>query len=1200
MASPPSKKSTTSPVAGAMKMFLRRKKSATDYQGQEEDPSSSMTKATVYQPSMNNSSFTSSSVSMMQTFVLVGGVGAETGSTIILDNISNGDDSSDGPDDDINFVGGFHPYSHPNTSYNNHINAKTTARTSSLTVTSPTSPSSSKFFGRFSRDRTSLSGSTSNGDLRATVSASSGFSRKDRSRQQSPAAESGSNRGRLLSLATEKQQPNRRSLSVDSMQLAHRIQQQHLQHHNPQNQQHENHHQQQQQPARTTSSRYPFPIEPVKSLLTRRAEPAGVSLAVPQALEALTDSLRKTSEEQQLQMLDVDADLDTSADFNNDIYWSLDAPLPPKPVIGSALAHQRYVPATTYVPQTSYNNPKKEKPLPNLSLRQWDDETGHPQKRVIQSPEIYSPTSFSNQQRPRSHTVGDIRRSSSPSQSSSKPTISRPPVPKIQQTLVSAPVQAPPPRSTNAFACLTPISAPVTMTEAGKASRSHLCQGSSSSLVLVAETSSPTQFYDAPKTRGVLHRYLAAMKGNSDSRTDEQQKDDEAALDRALLFEEMIEYGFPADVLEHQKKGLLKPQDYEDDYRDDEVDMSDPLDPTNCRYMTLRITLTPWHARAEESQLYGPLETASTSSSRFKTKVNKLFSRSSSSSGGASAGLPPSPSTTSLMSSQPLSRSSSKVLQAAQPSRSAPLTTEDEEEGEVMTAMVSPTTATAPSTASSSRSGSTDTVSGPRSPTPPLTAYRVKIQGHKEQASIRVLSSPPGNTITAPTLQSPSSLAFKEATHIQVQKNAQQQQPPRTGSLSALSQPMYASKNASVSSLSTPADPVALMASLSSSIPRKGSSPAAILYSSSAADAAEATAALASVFDDDDDDDDIVASMPRPPTKLMSLPINTAALAALQATVMATLPPQSAITMTTLPSQSSAIINTLPLRKVAAEGSIHPLSRGAVASDGKAVELQQEVLLDDDEQIEGVTSGSGIYKLGAQQQRSQSSLSSLESTRAAMLPPKNLRRPSSRSNLLDLNLTPTSSVPGSPSINPQRQGTKLFKEQQPHEKERRRSSTKTPPLLMAKSASRQRTGSVQSLASLSSISTINNTTCNKTNTITDGHADNETMTTTTLMNFNDLYEHQMQIEYEDITTEKGADEEEEQLKMLVSAQEDKVAESIISSSSVPEVGHPMPVSHFSCQTGQKSAHRDAEVLKEGCWRPIECNQTQTMQSFVFP
>ncbi|KAG0338835.1 hypothetical protein BG004_007057 [Podila humilis] len=110
---------------------------------------------------------------------------------------------------------------------------------------------------------------------------------------------------------------------------------------------------------------------------------------------------------------------------------------------------------------------------------------------------------------------------------------------------------------------------------------------SSESLLMPSLSSSPTQYYDSPQTRNLVRFYLA---------------------NNEYHFDEMLESGFPSRSLRGANDdGLLD----------------------DSWYMTLRLTLTPWHARAEESTLYGPENTSRPP--HLRSMVYKLFSRSSSS-----------------------------------------------------------------------------------------------------------------------------------------------------------------------------------------------------------------------------------------------------------------------------------------------------------------------------------------------------------------------------------------------------------------------------------------------------------------------------------------------------------------------------------------------------------------------------------------
>ncbi|KAF9431998.1 hypothetical protein BGZ76_011426 [Entomortierella beljakovae] len=119
-------------------------------------------------------------------------------------------------------------------------------------------------------------------------------------------------------------------------------------------------------------------------------------------------------------------------------------------------------------------------------------------------------------------------------------------------------------------------------------------------ILLISDSSSPTQFYDADHTRYALRTFL--IGGDRE-------------------FDEMIECGFPSEIFPDSSSGT-------DDKRSTRTaTASDPLTDMSCRYLTLRVTLTPWHARADEHKLYGSDSTTSTKT-QFKTMVNKIFSRS--------------------------------------------------------------------------------------------------------------------------------------------------------------------------------------------------------------------------------------------------------------------------------------------------------------------------------------------------------------------------------------------------------------------------------------------------------------------------------------------------------------------------------------------------------------------------------------------
>ncbi|KAF9962057.1 hypothetical protein BGZ72_010663 [Mortierella alpina] len=118
-------------------------------------------------------------------------------------------------------------------------------------------------------------------------------------------------------------------------------------------------------------------------------------------------------------------------------------------------------------------------------------------------------------------------------------------------------------------------------------------------IYLVASGSSPTHFYDSPQVREALRLFLAS---------------------NGCEFEEMIDNGFPSEV-------LLNSHADDEDEEDDEDDLEDNESvPEHCRYLTLRITLTPWHSRADEADLYGP-ELEPEAPQEIRSLMSELFSR---------------------------------------------------------------------------------------------------------------------------------------------------------------------------------------------------------------------------------------------------------------------------------------------------------------------------------------------------------------------------------------------------------------------------------------------------------------------------------------------------------------------------------------------------------------------------------------------
>lgn len=116
---------------------------------------------------------------------------------------------------------------------------------------------------------------------------------------------------------------------------------------------------------------------------------------------------------------------------------------------------------------------------------------------------------------------------------------------------------------------------------------------SSVDILLMPTISSPTRYYDCPRSRKLVHTYLTS-KGRE--------------------FDEMIEFGFPLTSIV-------------DDNRSSSSSSS-----RDCRFLTLRLTLTPWHARADEAKLYGlddAVVAVAAPGVPIKEKVNKFLSRTS-------------------------------------------------------------------------------------------------------------------------------------------------------------------------------------------------------------------------------------------------------------------------------------------------------------------------------------------------------------------------------------------------------------------------------------------------------------------------------------------------------------------------------------------------------------------------------------------
>ncbi|KAF9284137.1 hypothetical protein BGZ68_004887 [Mortierella alpina] len=109
-------------------------------------------------------------------------------------------------------------------------------------------------------------------------------------------------------------------------------------------------------------------------------------------------------------------------------------------------------------------------------------------------------------------------------------------------------------------------------------------------VLLMPSLSTPTQYYDSAEARKLLRTYLTS---------------------EGRRFEEMVEFGFPST-------GLVESNG-----------STDQNTTVNSRFLTLRLTLTPWHAREDESKLYGPEDDDVDKQAPIKGMVNKFLSRTS-------------------------------------------------------------------------------------------------------------------------------------------------------------------------------------------------------------------------------------------------------------------------------------------------------------------------------------------------------------------------------------------------------------------------------------------------------------------------------------------------------------------------------------------------------------------------------------------
>ncbi|GJJ78798.1 hypothetical protein EMPS_11157 [Entomortierella parvispora] len=1210
-------------AVGVMKKFLRRKNRDNINDDIHDDD------LALFQPTATTISLTSSSVSMMQSFVLVGGYGAEPGSTVILDNISNGSDGSlDSHYGDMTdvMVG----------------IAKTatvsTAASTTLTTHSPGS-SSSNFFGRFSKDRSSINGHS---DLGIPGSSS----RKGRSRHL-PGTENGDGHGSLTgsygssgsgllaaTAASMRRKLNRRSLSADSAPTA-----QHLQ----------------QQEQRTRKPNKSRPVDRSTGMVTTRS------------FEVLSDLDSKKGIQSPKEKASDDSG-DNS--FITDSSWSLDSPL------GS----QNFGSSYNISPDGQILDTTDKPKLDPLQKQKASTEKA-PRRSIDNG---YS----SHKQR---IPIGDAWASSLNMIAS-------------MQTHIDPVSEEPMEVAAQHGSRVRP---------ARRQSESGLDRlekvGDSDNFVLVAETSSPTQFYDASHTRDVLRKYLS-VKSSGD------------------LFDEMIECGFPSDGLESQDNNNdvqggedagPKPlaSDELPSNKDDDADQSSRS--PNCRYMTLRITLTPWHARADECQLYGPASVSGRL--QLKTRVNRFFSRSSNlSSTSLQSSLIKYPSSVSLHSAPLPTRSISSVLLSAANDRpdvetestkpenldkiqtltSRSMSVAELREMAMQSTPTSPTTPTSPITPSSappSRPSSRAAAMNPKkstrnSPTPPLS-YRIKADHQRDTVNSRILSPPPLTTTFARSLRSPSPLTIRD------QSDNQSQSPPRKGSLSALSLPMYNVETG------TPLSP-----EVASPPPRrKGSTPAIFFSPAAAAAAAAATAAPVFIADGE-------AKLPLPSgtSARRSMTINVPSAQAgshlpraisprypfpehyrnqerlqnahqyRQKVTSPTLPPRKKSDQTDDSIHPMARVNaaevhsglnegqhgyygcygygslSTPNTPLAtstaftgqgepwsptfsaskgqyprsgsigsglASGPVVPREQGrirrAISKDDYLYQQQhhQEILRD----AENVTGLENTYRSGAQewavpslgshsQNRRPShqvdgtfyaprtTASSPMATQPLAKQPRDPRRPSSRSNVRDTASAAPSPSP-SPLLSPQqqqhRQGTRLFEGEDERRVQRQQSqdfpsAMKLPPALTAKSAYRQRQGSTQSNASSTATLSNDNTSINvpKSNY----SPLNETMKTS---NEHDRYEGVEDFGPAEYDTSIDPDLSFGSVLSTVSMPEETEDRGFVGGLQQGEETDSYPLPRPRPRRGP-SEHRDAEARKGGCWRPIESHQAAAMTTFAFP
>ncbi|KAF9093164.1 hypothetical protein BGX27_001652 [Mortierella sp. AM989] len=279
---------------------------------------------------------------------------------------------------------------------------------------------------------------------------------------------------------------------------------------------------------------------------------------------------------------------------------------------------------------------------------------------------------------------------------------------------------------------------------------------SSVDIMRVPCISSPTRYYDCPKSRKVVRTYMTSGERE---------------------FDELIEFGFPASAVIDDKEGKVK----------------------DCRFMTLRLTLTPWHARADESKLYGAGDARS---APLKEMVNKFFSKTTarmSSSPPRILSLVPEVKPSSLKGSKSpvpdhfptqakaqVNTLSSQVHPFDEYLVEFPTQIETLEALSIRRENTPPTSVSPPLSLAKNKAGAIRRERGFRildpTSTPPLAPHIIR-----NARSAEVLNRGAEFYTSPPSTPSPTSLSLNQ---YQICPYGYQQQLPRKGSLSAMSMPM--------------------------------------------------------------------------------------------------------------------------------------------------------------------------------------------------------------------------------------------------------------------------------------------------------------------------------------------------------------------------------------------------------------------------